>query len=186
MATVIKPKRSETALQIPSAGSLEAGELAMNVTDGKFYTKTTGGTVEEIGGAGSATLQDITSNGSVTTADITLNGSDLIFEGALENAFETTLTVDEPNADRIITLPNVSGTVITTGNLTGITSLGTLTSDINLNNSNIIFEGATEDDFETTLTVSDPTADRTITLPDNSGTLAMDGDALAYSIVFGG
>lgn len=30
----------------------------------------------------------------------------------------------------------------------------------------IVFEGATEDAFEITLTVTDPTADRTITLPD--------------------
>jgi len=186
MTTVIKLKRSETPSQIPSAGSLEAGELAMNVTDGKFYTKTSGGTVLEVGGAGSVTLQDVTDNGAVTTNDLTLNGSNLVFEGALENAFETTLTVAEPDADRTITLPNVSGTAITTGNLTGITSLGTLTSDITLNNSNIIFEGSTEDDFETTLTVTDPTADRTITLPNQSGTVAMDGDALAYSIVFGG
>ena len=29
-------------------------------------------------------------------------------------------------------------------------------------------------------------ADRTITLPNNTGTVALDGDALAYSIVFGG
>ncbi|MFZ9078153.1 MAG: tail fiber domain-containing protein [Alphaproteobacteria bacterium] len=36
--------------------------------------------------------------------------------------------------------------------------------------SSIIFEGATADDFETTLTVEDPTVDRTITLPDQSGT----------------
>jgi len=186
MTTVIKLKRSETPSQIPGAGSLEAGELAMNVTDGKFYTKTSGGTVKEIGGAGSVSLQDVTDNGAITTNDLTLNGSDVIFEGALENAFETTLTVAEPTSDRTITLPNVSGTVITTGNLTGITSLGTLTSDITLNNSNIIFEGSTEDDFETTLTVTDPTADRTITLPNQSGTVAMDGDALAYSIVFGG
>ena len=35
---------------------------------------------------------------------------------------------------------------------------------------NIIFEGATDDDFETTFTVTDPTADRTITLPDQTGT----------------
>lgn len=36
----------------------------------------------------------------------------------------------------------------------------------------ILFEGATADAFETTLTVTDPTADRTITLPDASGTVA--------------
>ena len=35
----------------------------------------------------------------------------------------------------------------------------------------IIFEGATNDDFETTLTVADPTADRTITLPNETGTV---------------
>ena len=39
----------------------------------------------------------------------------------------------------------------------------------------IIFEGATPDDFETTVSVSDPTADRTITLPDNSGTVITTG-----------
>ena len=124
--TVIKIKRSETPSQIPGSGVLEAGELAMNVTDGKFYTKTSGGVVKEVGGAGAVTLQAVTGSGAVTTNDITLNGADLIFEGAQENAYETTLTVAEP------------------------------------------------------------TADRTISLPNQSGTVAMDGDALAYSIVFGG
>lgn len=127
MATVIKPKRSETALAIPSAGSLATGELAMNITDGKFYTKNTGGSVVEIGGAGSVTLQNVMTNGNVTITDIVLDqGANLVFEGNLANSFETFLNVAEP------------------------------------------------------------TADRTITLPDQSGTLAMDGDALAYSIVFGG
>tara|TARA_R100000030_G_scaffold90659_1_gene75403 strand:+ start:221 stop:601 length:381 start_codon:yes stop_codon:yes gene_type:complete len=126
MATVIKPKRTETALAIPSSGSLQAGELAMNVTDGKFYTKTTGGVVKEIGGAGAVTLNSVTTAGAVSSNDITLNGANLIFEGYLENAFETTLTAAEPTADNTVTLPNASGT------------------------------------------------------------LAMDGDALAYAIVFGG
>ena len=115
MATVIKIKRSETPSQIPGARSLEAGELAMNVTDGKFYTKTSGGVVKEVGGAGAVNLQAVTSAGSVTTNDITLNGSDLIFEGALENAYETVLTVDEPTADNTITLPNSSGVVAMDG-----------------------------------------------------------------------
>ena len=35
----------------------------------------------------------------------------------------------------------------------------------------IIFEGATADDFETTVSVVDPTADRTITLPNASGAI---------------
>ena len=45
------------------------------------------------------------------------------------------------------------------------------------NNQVIKFEGATGDDHETTLTVQDPTADRTITFPNASGTVITDGNA---------
>lgn len=44
--------------------------------------------------------------------------------------------------------------------------------------SNIIFEGATANDFETTVTATDPTADRTITLPDASGTVILSTDTV--------
>ena len=116
MATVLKPKRTETALAIPSSGSLEAGELAMNVTDGKFYTKTTGGVVKEMGGAGSVTLQNVMTNGATTTTDLLLDqGANLIFEGNLANAYETTLTAVEPTADNTISLPNQSGVLATEG-----------------------------------------------------------------------
>lgn len=111
MATVFKPKRSEVAAAIPTSGQLEAGEIALNVTDGKFFTKTTAGVVKEVGGAGSVTLQGATNSGNTTTNDIVLNGSNLVFEGSIENAFETSLTVVEPTGDRTITLPNQSGTV---------------------------------------------------------------------------
>jgi len=37
--------------------------------------------------------------------------------------------------------------------------------------ADLIFEGETSNDFETTLTVTDPTVDRTITLPDETGTV---------------
>lgn len=40
----------------------------------------------------------------------------------------------------------------------------------------IVFEGATANDFETTLTITDPTADRTITIPDATGTMALTSD----------
>ncbi len=115
MPTIIKPKRSETSLSIPSAGSLAVGELAMNVTDGKFYTKTSGGVVREMGGAAAVTLQNVTTSGATTNQDITLDGANLIFEGFLANAYETTLTVAEPTADRTITLPNATGTVALDG-----------------------------------------------------------------------
>ena len=115
MATVFKPKRSEVAASIPTSGQLEAGEIALNITDGKFYTKTTAGVVKEVGGAGAVTLQGVTNIGATTTNDIVLNGADLVFEGNIENAFETTLTVAEPTVDRVITLPNQSGTVAMDG-----------------------------------------------------------------------
>ena len=111
MTTVIKPKRSEVALSIPLASSLEIGEMAVNVTDGKMYVKSSGNIIKEIGGAGSVTLQGATTAGNVTTNNIILNGSDLVFEGVVENAFETTLTVAEPTGDRTIYLPNQNGTI---------------------------------------------------------------------------
>ena len=39
--------------------------------------------------------------------------------------------------------------------------------------SSIVFEGATANDFETTVAVTDPTADRTITFPDATGTVVL-------------
>ena len=115
MATVIKPKRSETPNQIPGAAALAVHELAMNVTDGKLYTKTSGGVVKEVGGAGAVTLEAVTNAGAVTPNDITLNGANLIFEGYQENAYETTITVAEPTGDRTITFPDADGDVAMLG-----------------------------------------------------------------------
>ena len=116
MSTVIKPKRSETALAVPAANTLAQGELAMNIADGKFYTKKTNNSVVEVGGAGSVTLQNVMTNGSTTTTDLLLDqGARLVFEGNLGNSYETFLTVAEPTADRTITLPNQSGTVAMDG-----------------------------------------------------------------------
>ena len=115
MATVIKPKRSETPNQIPGAAALQVHELAMNVTDGKLYTKTSGGVVKEVGGAGAVDLQTVTDGGAVTDNDIILNGSNLVFEGYQENAYETTITVAEPTGDRTITFPDADGDVAMLG-----------------------------------------------------------------------
>jgi len=41
--------------------------------------------------------------------------SSIIFEGSSADAFETTVTVVNPTADRTITIPNITGTLITTG-----------------------------------------------------------------------
>jgi hypothetical protein len=49
----------------------------------------------------------------------------------------------------------------------------TITAGAGAEFTSIIFEGTTADAFETTLTVVDPTADRTITLPNTTGTVAI-------------
>jgi hypothetical protein len=48
----------------------------------------------------------------------------------------------------------------------------TLTSPI-INGLGVIFEGTTDDAFETTLSAQDPTSDRSIVIPNESGTLAL-------------
>ena len=56
------------------------------------------------------------------------------------------------------------------------TDLTTISTDNHIfSGGSIIFEGATDDSFETTLAVTDPTADRTITLPNATGTVALEG-----------
>jgi len=94
-------------------------------------------------------------------------GTSIVFEGATADSYETTLQVTDPTADRTITLPNVDGTVITTGNLSDITNIGVFTSTITM-------EGATANDHELTISAGDPTADRTATFPDATGTIVLD------------
>lgn len=51
---------------------------------------------------------------------------------------------------------------------------GVMTGALEIGNSaSLVFEGTTNDGFETTLTAADPTADNTVTLPDATGTLAL-------------
>jgi hypothetical protein len=49
MPSTILLKRSSTASIVPAAASLQAGELAVNLADQKLYSKTTGGTVVQVG-----------------------------------------------------------------------------------------------------------------------------------------
>jgi hypothetical protein len=116
-------------------------------------------------------------------------GNNIVLEGTTDNAFETTVTAGDPTADRTITLPDVTGTVVTTGNLTAITTVtsATLTSPTItgavFNDGSVVFEGATANDFETTLTITDPTADRTITFPDSTGTVALTSGVINNSLL---
>jgi hypothetical protein len=134
------------------------------------------------------------------------------------SGYNVILTTGTLAGSATATFAGVNGTVITTGNLTDITSIGTLsaltitgnltvdtntlfvdstTDRIGIGTSSpsekldvvgnialtgsVVFEGATADTFETTLSVTDPTADRTITLPDASGTVALTSETVLKS-----
>lgn len=71
MATKIIHKRSSVSSNVPAAGVLEVGEIAINLADKKIYTKNSSNEVIELGGASAIyTLDNITDNGSTTTNDI--------------------------------------------------------------------------------------------------------------------
>ena len=162
---------------------------------------------------------------SGTTINVLEDGS-IVFEGATDDEFETTLNVLDPTADRTIIFPNQSGTVdlldgiktaaeddivldgtdgsstnagsrllledITddtgsflsqhgmtfSNNDTSISGKLTVSGGIDGNllaSGNFIFEGSTVDAFETTLTAIDPTVDRTISLPNQTGLIGLIG-----------
>lgn len=60
MADKILHKRSSTPSAVPSAASLELGELALNTADGRAFMKKSNGSVVEIGAAGSAFFSLVT------------------------------------------------------------------------------------------------------------------------------
>jgi len=203
-----------TALQSESFASLTGSETLTNKT--LTSPTITGGTF-----SGTFTgTQDLTG--------VVLSGaSPLVFEGATADSYETTLTFTDPTADRVITVPNATDTLVGkattdtltnksidlgTNTLTGsasewntalqgdsfatLTGTETLTNktltsptintptitnvtatNLTLTDASIVFEGATADAHETTLTVVDPTADRTVTIPNETGTLITSASA---------
>ena len=85
-----------------------------------------------------------------------------------------TLTGTQTLTNKTLTSPTINSPTITSLTATAL----------NLTDASIIFEGATADAHETTLTVVDPTADRTITIPNETGTLITSASAAtnAFSI----
>jgi hypothetical protein len=66
MATVIKPKRSDTAAAVPVSGDLAVGEIAINSADKKIYVKNANGTIVDLlSGAGSLVVSDTDTTGTV-------------------------------------------------------------------------------------------------------------------------
>jgi hypothetical protein len=104
---------------------------------------------------GRATTDTLT-NKSVSLATNTLTGTLAEFNTALADADFATIAGTETLTNKTLTSPVVTG--------------------LTLNDSSIVFEGSSADDYETTLTVTNPTADRTITIPNVTGTVVTTGD----------
>jgi hypothetical protein len=107
--------------------------------------------------------------GDTGTDSIALATDTLTFTGgtgitSAVNGSTNTVTFDIDNT--VVTLDG-------TQTLTNKTISGITVSGLNVTDSSITFEGATANDFETTLSVTDPTADRTITFPDATGTVVL-------------
>jgi hypothetical protein len=139
---------------------------------------------------------NITNVGDIAVDSISADGTDINVAVSDNSATAFTikqgsdnyLVVDTANSSESVAIgTGISGTAISIGHTTSETTVndnltvtgnltvsGTTTTvdstTINVQNT-LVFEGSTANDHETTLTTVDPTADRTISLPNQSGTL---------------
>ena len=161
MATVTKDFRVKSGLivegstatvngkNIITAGVVDAkGDLIVGSAD-DAVTRLAAGTNGYI-----LTANSGATNGIEWAAPVAVGVFDtqITFEGATADNYETTLTVVDPTADRTITLPDVTGTVITTGD-TGTVSATILASDsvttVKILNANVTAAKLASDSVET-------------------------------------
>jgi hypothetical protein len=154
-------------IAIPASAVTDFNEAAQDavgnsVGTGLTYTDSTGvisvttNTYDAYGAASSAqSAAESTASGYVSTH----SGLTTSVHGVTGNVVGTTDT--QTLSNKTLTSPVITGAVF--------------------NDGSVVFEGATANDFETTLAITDPTADRTITFPDATGTVALVADVAALS-----
>jgi hypothetical protein len=143
--TLTTPKINENV-------DLTATSTELNVLDGITATTTELNYVDGVTSAIQTQLNDKASSGDLTTH----TGASTGVHGVTGSVVGTTDT--QTLSSKTLTSPLVSG--------------------LALSDSSIVFEGSSADDNETTLTVTNPTADRIITLPDATGTVALTNNKL--------
>jgi len=102
----------------------------------------------------------------------------------LTNKTLTSPTISSITNTGTLTLPTSTDTLVgraTTDTLTNKTLTSPIITGAVFNDGSIVFEGATADAHETTFAITDPTADRTITFPDATGTVALTENVAALS-----
>ena len=193
--TITIPDASGTIVTTAATQTLTNKTLTSpTITSGVFNTAISGSAFLDEDGMDSNSATKLASQQSIKAyvdAQITAQDLDITSDSgtiAIDLDSET-LTIaggtgiDTSGSSNQITIATTSGTVTTTATQTltnkTLTSptlnsptITTLTATaLALTDASIVFEGATADAHETTLTVTDPTADRTITLPNETGTL---------------
>ena len=156
-------------IQITADGTAEiAGTTVILDSSGGITLDADNGTIT-FADAGSS-LGTITSSGySGTAANIVVTDSNANTNFPLIFHDESNALLDDTGALRY----NPSTGQLLVPNLT-VAGTTTTVDTVTMQAANaIVFEGATPDDHETTLTIVDPTADRTISLPNQTGTIAL-------------
>jgi|TARA_B110000858_G_scaffold80848_1_gene93710 hypothetical protein len=152
-------------------------ELAGVVAAAQGFYINDGTTSQLIGAGQTINLASSSNINAVVSATdtLTLNLTDSISVSGTSHTFGNITVANGSITDSSGSITFGNENLSTSGslNITGLTTLASATmSGIQLTtNGTIIFEGSSNDDNETTLTVTNPTADRTITIPNETGTL---------------
>ena len=123
-----------------------------------------------VGLAAQQTLTNKTINSNANTLHIdlddlgTFTGTLAEFNSGLQGDSFTSLTGSETLTNKTLTAPTITAPTIT--------GIVTATGAVFAGASPLVFEGATANAFETTFAITDPTADRTVTFQDATGTVA--------------
>jgi hypothetical protein len=123
-----------------------------------------------VGLAAQQTLTNKTINSNANTLHIdlddlgTFTGTLTEFNSGLQGDSFTSLTGSETLTNKTLTAPTITAPTIT--------GIVTATGAVFAGASPLVFEGATANAFETTFAITDPTADRTVTFQDATGTVA--------------
>jgi hypothetical protein len=154
-----------------------AGNLTL--TDGSITDSS--GTIN-FGNENLTTTGNITGTGAThTLGTIQISGNTIISTDSTQMIIDDSLKVNGPLVAGVTTINPAGSNNIESS--TGYTVFGS--SPVLAQNKSVFFEGATDDAFETNLTVADPTAARTITLPDATGTVALtNATGYATSTIF--
>jgi hypothetical protein len=126
----------------------------------------------------------VCTNNSVTIGVTEITFSQFSGAGTFVAGNGLTLTGNSFSINTGVTADLTTAQTFTNKTLTSPTLTTPTVTGLKLDDSSIVFEG-TANDHETTLTVTDPTADRTITIQDATGTLAFTSDIETSIDAFG-